>query len=96
MFELFADNELISSSQSGFKPGDSCFNQLLYITHDIFQYFDDSLETKAVFLDISKAIDKIWHKGLLYKFRENGILCNLLNIIKDFLSLRRQRVVLNG
>ena len=74
MFELFADNELISSSQSGFKPGDFCFNQLLYITHDIFQYFDDSLETKAVFLDISKAIDKILHKGLLYKFRENGIM----------------------
>ena len=96
MFEFFTDNELISSNQSGFKPGDSCINQLLCITHDIYQFFDDGPETRAVFLDISKVFDKVWHESLLNKLKENGISGNLLNIIKDFLSLGKQRVDLNG
>ena len=56
MFEFFTDNELISSSQSSFEPGDSGVSQLLYITHDIYQSFDDDLEARAVFLDLSKVI----------------------------------------
>ena len=82
MFEFFTD-ELISSNQSGFKPGDSCINQLLCITHNFYQSFNNSLKARAVFLDISKAFDKVWHKGLLYKLKQNGISGNLLNIIKD-------------
>ena len=35
MFEFFIRNDLISQNQSGFKPGDSCINQLLAITHEI-------------------------------------------------------------
>ena len=59
MFEFFSENELISQNQSGFRPGDSCINQLLRITHDICQSLDDGLETRGVFLDISKAFDKV-------------------------------------
>ena len=58
MFKYFLDNNLISSNQSGFKPGDSYINQLIAITHDIFKDFDDGLEIRGVFLDISKAFDK--------------------------------------
>ena len=56
MFEFFPENELISHNQSGLRPGDSCIDQLLCITHDIYQSLDDGLETRGVFLDISKAI----------------------------------------
>ena len=56
MFEFFTDNELISSNQSSFERGDSGVSQLLYITHDIYQSFDDGLEARAVFLDLSKVI----------------------------------------
>ena len=89
MFKFFRDNESISSNQSGFKPGDSCMNQLLCIAHDIYQSFVDGLETRTVFLDISKVFNKVWHEGLLYKLKENGISGNLLIIIKGFLSLRK-------
>ena len=82
--------------QSGLRPGDSCINQLLCITHDIYQSLDDGLETRGVFLDISKAFDKVWHEGLLFKLKQNGISGNLLNVITDFLYQRKQRVVLNG
>ena len=57
MFEFFTDNELISSNQSGFKPGDSCISQLVCVTHDNYQSFDDGLDTRAVFLDMPKAFD---------------------------------------
>ena len=70
--------------QSGLRPGDSCINQLLCITHDIYQSLDDGLETRGVFLDISKAFDKVWHEGLLFKLKQNGISSNLLNVIIDF------------
>ena len=36
MYSLFTENELISSNESGFKQGNSCINQLLLRTHDIF------------------------------------------------------------
>ena len=47
-------------------------------------------------LDISKAFDKIWHKGLIFKLKQNGISGNLLSTLHDFLKLRKQMVVLNG
>ena len=56
----------------------------------------DNLEVRTVFLDISKAFDKVWHKGLIYKLKQNGISGNILNTIIDFLRFRKQRVVLNG
>ena len=68
------------------KPGDSCINQPLSIIHEIFQSFDEGLEVRSVFLDISKAFDKVWHKGLTFKLSQKGISGNLLDILSDFLS----------
>ena len=48
------------------------------------------------FLVICKVFDKVWHKGLIYKFKQNGISGNISNTIIDFLSFRKQQVVLNG
>ena len=89
---------MLSKHQSGFRPGDSCIYQLLAITHDIFLSFDSSssLETRGVFLDISKAFDRVWHDGLLFKLKQNGVSGNLLGSIKIFLNDRVARVVLNG
>ena len=96
MFKHFLDNNLISSNQSGFKPGESCINQLIAITHNVFKGFHDGLEIKGVFLDISKAFDKLWHEGLIYKLRCNVICGNLLQLLISFLDSRKQRVLLNG
>ena len=96
MFGFFIENDLISQHQSGFKPGDSCINQLLSITHEIYQSFDEGFDVRSVFLDISKAFDKVWHDGLIFKLKQNGISGNLLNLLSSFLRNRKQRVVLNG
>ena len=49
IFEFFIRNDLISQNQSGFKPGDSCINQLLAVTHEIYKSVDACLDVRAVF-----------------------------------------------
>ena len=83
-------------NQSGFRTGDSYINQLLSITHDIYYSFDEGFETRGIFLDISKAFDEVWHKGLIYKLRLYGFSGDLLSLLIDFLTNMKQRVVLNG
>ena len=89
-------NNLLSKNQSGFRPGDSTIYQLLSVTSSIYDTFENYDETRAVFLDISKAFDKVWHEGIIFKLRSNGISGNLLSFFGNYLSNRYQRVVLNG
>ena len=96
MLKFFIENALISSNQFGFKPGDSCVNQLVSITHEIYKSFDEGHEVGGVFLDVSKSFDKVWHDDIIFKLAQNGISRNLLKLLRDFLSERRQRVVLNN
>ena len=51
------------------------------------------VDMKGLFLDISKAFDKVWHKGLLFKLSLYGISGNLLKLLRDFLYYHKQRVV---
>ena len=52
------------------------------------------VEVRGVFLDISKAFDKVRHEGLPLKLNQNGISGNLLKLLRDFLSYREQQIVL--
>ena len=98
LYNYFEGNDLFYKSQSSFRKGDSWVSQLLSITHEIFQGFDanPSLDTCEIFLDISKAFDRVWHEALIFKLRSYGISDSLLPLFNSFLSRRVQRVVLNG
>ena len=98
IYEHLCNNGLLTPHQSGFCVGDSTINQLLAITHTIYTAFEEipSKETWAVFLGLSKAFDRVWHDGLLYKLECNGLSGHLLSLLGAFLANRRQRVVLNG
>lgn len=80
------DINLLTQNQSGFRRGDSRINQLMAITH-IYIYIyicfeaSPSTETRTIFLDFSKAFDRVWHDGLLYKLECNGISRNVMNLI---------------
>ena len=84
MYEFFTENNSLFPNQSGFKPGDSCINQLLSITHDIYKSFDNGLEIQVIFLDISKVFDKVWHKGAFAQtkikimFQESYLISSLI------------------
>ena len=57
---------------------------------------DPGKEVRAVFCDISKAFDRVWHAGLLYNLRAAGVTGEVLAWFKSYLSNRRQRVVIPG
>ena len=73
----------IYPKQYGFRPSNSCMNQFLTSTLEIFEAFDCNLrlEVRSVFLDISKELtnDKFCHEALLYKLRSRGISEELLD-----------------
>ena len=98
LYEYVEENKLLSVHQSGFQSNDSCVNQLLLIVHNLYKAFDayPTLETCGVFLDMSKAFDKVWHQGLIFKLKSIGVSDSLLSLIESFLSNRFQRVLLNG
>ena len=98
LYKYLDANNLFTKNQSGFRPGDSTSNQLLYLINEIHEAFDDpkSLEVRAVFLDISKAFDKVWHDGLIFKLKQNGISGSVIKLLGNYLHNRKQRVVLNG
>ena len=96
VFNFFQRNNVITSLQSGFVPGDSTVNQLVYLYNFFCQSIDSGKEVRAIFCDISKAFDRVWHRGLLIKLEAAGITDNLLSWFNNYLSNRKQRVVLPG
>ena len=69
MFPYSLENKLTSENQLGLKTSDSSANQLLFITHEIYSSFDDNYEVRGVFLDISKALGKVWQEGIIHKLK---------------------------
>jgi hypothetical protein len=96
LFNYFRDHFLISGWQSGFMPGSSTITQLTEIYDQFCKAVNQGKEIRVVFLDISKAFDRVWHKGLLHKLKASGITGRLLDWLKDYLTERQQRVIVNG
>ena len=89
---------LLNINQSDFRANDSCINQLISITHEIYRAFNcnPSLEVRGIFLDLSKAFDKVWHQGLLFKLESFGIRGKLFNLLHNYLCNRFLKVLLSG
>ena len=96
VFSFFRDNSIISTLQSGFVPGDSTVTQLTDIYNTFCKALDEGKEVRTICCDISKAFDRVWHRGLLYKLRRAGITGSLLQWFSNYLHDRKQRVVLPG
>ena len=96
MYNHFISNNLITKNQSCFIPNDSVTNQLICLVNSINSSLDINLDVRSVFLDMSKAFDIVWHVGLLFKLKQNGIHGKLLILLKSYLENRNQRVHING
>ena len=86
-------NNLIYKLQSGFLPGHSTVYQLIDIYNQICKAFDEKKSTCMVFCDISKAFDRVWHSGLVFKLQHYGIEDKVKDWISHYLSHRSQRVI---
>ena len=96
LFNYFRDNFMISIWQSGFLPGTSTVTQLVEIYDQFCKAVSNGKDIRVVFLDISKAFDRVWHEGLIYKLKGHGIRGTLLRWIQSYLADRQQRVIING
>ena len=89
-------NDLLSNEQYGFRSKRSCALQLLETLEEWTSCVDKGQSLDVIYFDFAKAFDSVPHKRLLSKVHSYGIRGNILNWIKQFLSGRKQRVVLNG
>ena len=95
LYNYIIENAILTPFQSGFVRGDSTTNQLLQIYHTFCNAVDSGKEVRAVFCDISKAFDRVWHRGLLHKLSGIGCSDKISSWFSSYLTGRKQRVVLS-
>ena len=96
MVSYLEDNFLLSNKQHGFRKGRSCLTQLLSHYDAILRNLNSEDETDVIYLDFSKAFDKVDHGLLLKKLKHYAIGGKLLDWIREFLVNRKQIVSVDG
>ena len=71
-------------------------HQLVYLYNTFCKALNDKKDVRIVFCDQSKAFDRVWHQGLLYKLECIGITGDLLSWFQSYLHRRQQRVIIHG
>ena len=89
-------NGLLSPSQSGFRKNRSTEDQVTLLTQDIENDFQQKMKTLAVFVDLTKAFDKVWKEGFLFKLLSKRVCGNMYSWIQSYLFQRSARVRLDG
>ena len=87
---------LIRESQHGFMEGKSCLTNLLSFLETATSYNDDGLPVDVLYLDFSKAFDKVPHQRLITKLKAHGIGNTVANWVEGWLTDREQRVTIKG
>ena len=96
LYDYLVKNGLLNEHNSGFRKNDSTVNRLLALLDSIYKGLEEHKDIILILLDISKAFDKVWHPGLLYKLKQLGIKGTLYKWIESYLTNRVQRVVVGG
>ena len=101
LFNFLNAHHVITTLQSGFIPGDSTVNQLVHIYNTFCKALDEGKEIRVIFCDISKAFDRVWHKGYFTNSKQQVYLglfyLGLLSIsMIDSKDLYCQVVLLHG
>ena len=96
LYNFINTHNLLTPFQSGFVPGDSTTLQRIHTYHTFCEAVDSGREVRVVLCDISKAFDRVWHRGLLHKLSHLGCSGSILKWFSSYLTDRRQRVVING
>ena len=89
-------NDVLQSSQHGFRPGRSCLTNLLSFLDFTLGESDKGKKVSVIYLDFSKAFDKVPHGRLILALKQHGLDGLLLKWIQIWLTGRKQRVILNG
>ena len=96
MVDFLTRHNLINQTQHGFLKGRSCLTNLLDFMEHISKWADDGSPVDVIYLDFQKAFDKVPHQRLLIKLKSHGMGESVVNWVRDWLSGRKQRVVVEG
>ncbi|TLM25092.1 reverse transcriptase family protein, partial [Acinetobacter baumannii] len=98
LWDFVTANKILIDEQFGFRSKHSCVQQVHRLTEHILIGLNrrKQIPTGALFFDIAKAFDKVWHNGLIYKLYNMGVPDRLVLIIRDFLSNRSFRYRVEG
>ena len=96
MLDHFTKNNIISDRQAAYLKGDSTISQLLYIIDLIRKSWGKGCITQGIFLDVSAAFDKCWHKGILAKLKQAKVDGTCLDLFTSYLENRRQCTVVDN
>lgn len=88
MLQHVEKQKVIPDFQFGFRKEHSTVHQLARITEDITGNMNISKSTGAIFLDVEKAFDKVWHEALIYKMKKERFSTQMINIIQSYLHGR--------
>lgn len=94
--EFLNYHNILTPFQHGFRKGLSTTTQLVSIVHTFSSVIDKSGQVDAIFLDLSKAFDRVSHSGLLYKLNQLNVPCTLIKWIASYLEVRKQFVDIGG
>ena len=89
-------SHLISREQHGFLAGGSCVTQLRRVLHYIGGQVDAGKQIDIIYLDMSKAFDKVDHTKLLARLYQYGITGKLHDWFRSYLKGRKQQVTVLG
>ena len=89
-------HKLINPSQHGLLKAKSCLTNLLCFLEEITEWVDDGSPVDVIYLDFQKAFDKVPHQRLISKLKSHGMGTSIINWIEQWLTYRRQRVVVDG
>ena len=96
MVDFLVKHKLLNSSQHGFLKARSCLTNMLCFLEEITKWIDVGLPVDIIYLDFQKAFDKVPHQRLLLKLKAHGIGDSITDWIEQWLTDRRQRVVVDG
>lgn len=89
LHNFIIEKNILYKYQSGFQSGDSTTNQLVEIYNTIISNLDKGRDVRFVFCDISKAFDRVWHEGIIFKLRQYGISDQIINWVENYLLNRK-------
>jgi hypothetical protein len=96
LYDFLIGNKILSPKQSAFKRNNSTVTQLIEIYNSVLLSLDEGKEVLFTFCDVSKAFDRVWHHGIIYKLRRAGVKGRLINWFQAYLNDRIQKTVVNG
>ena len=95
MTDFLLKHKLINPSQHGFLKARSCLTNLLCFFEEITKWVDEGSPVYIIYLDFQKGFDKVPHQRLILKLKAHGMGSSIINWIKQWITDRRQSVVVD-